>query len=78
MFFVSGVFFQISSLDPSIQSLLYLNPMAYIIDAYRGVIMLGVIPDISSLGYIVVLSLVMLAAGLSLHFRFDRVYPKYV
>jgi lipopolysaccharide transport system permease protein len=78
MFFVSGVFFQISSLDPSIQSLLYLNPMAYIIDAYRGVIMLGVMPDISSLVYIVILSLVMLAAGVLLHIRFDRIYPKYV
>ena len=46
MLFVSGVFWDVRSIDEPLQSLiLTFNPMAFLIDAYRTVLMEGAAPD---------------------------------
>lgn len=76
LFFMSGIFFDVGSLDPDMQFWLYLNPMAGIIESYRHVLIEGVWPTWGLLGGIVAASLAMLAGAAWLFSRFDRLYPK--
>jgi lipopolysaccharide transport system permease protein len=78
MFYMSGIFFDISRLDPDIQRWLYLNPMATIIQQMRAVVLHSRIPDWASLGWVAVAALVLIALGLFLLVRFNRKLPHYV
>jgi len=78
LFFLSGVFFDISSASPEIKSYLYLNPMVLIIENYRKVLLDGVWPDWSMLGTVLSISLGGLALGWYLLRRFDRTYVKVI
>lgn len=50
LLFGSGVFFPISTLPSAIQSWLWLNPLAVVIEQLRGVVLFGVLPDWSVWG----------------------------
>lgn len=78
LFFMSGIFFDISSASPEIKTYLYLNPMVGIIDNYRLVLLDGVWPDWSLLARVFSLSLLGLALGWYLLRRFDRTYVKVI
>lgn len=78
MFFVSGIFFDISSLPEGTGKLLSLNPMAVLIDSYRSVLLKGVPPDWSGLAAVVLLSAAGTWAAYRLLNHFDREYPKLV
>ena len=78
LFFISGIFFDLSHMPERVQTVLGLNPVALIIDAYRGVILRGEIPGINAMVYVFAFSLVFGTIGLSILNRFDRVYPKIV
>jgi len=76
LFFLSGVFFDFSSVSPEIKFYLNLNPMLGIIDSYRDVLIYGRWPDWVLVGNISLLSLVLLVLGYYMLIKFDRVYPK--
>jgi lipopolysaccharide transport system permease protein len=76
LFFCSGIFFDISRLEPSIRDIFYLNPMARMIDINREIIINGVPPDFSNISYIFIFGIFFLVVGLFIHHRFDRRYPK--
>lgn len=78
LFFLSGVFFDISSASPEIKSYLYLNPMVLIIENFRTVLLNGVWPDWRLLGSILSMSLCVLVLGWYLLRRFDRTYVKVI
>ena len=78
LFFMSGIFFDISSASPELKTYLYLNPMAGIIDNYRAVLLDGVWPDWPMLGTVFSVSLPGLALGGYLLRRFDRTYIKVI
>jgi lipopolysaccharide transport system permease protein len=78
LFFMSGIFFDISSASPEIKTYLYLNPMVGIIDNYRMVLLDGVWPDWFLLGTVFSISLVGIALGWYLLRRFDRTYAKVI
>jgi len=78
LFFLSGVFFDISSVSPEMKVYLYLNPMAGIIENYRSVLLEGAWPDWFFLGKVLVASLVGIAVGWNLLQRFDRTYAKVI
>lgn len=61
MLFVSGIFWDINSIanQEAVQWLLWLNPMAFLVDGYRQALMYGASP---SGGHLVVLMVVSLAA----------------
>ena len=78
LFFLSGIFFDFSSVAPEVKSYLNINPMLGIIEAYRTVLVAGNWPDWSLLGYVFIASLVFLALAWYLLDRYDRVYPKII
>ena len=78
LLFMSGIFYDISRLPESIQSYLWLNPMAVMINMYRRLLLEGLSPDWLHLMPVVLFSMAaMMVAGLILR-RFDRVYPKII
>ncbi|MDB4575814.1 ABC transporter permease [bacterium] len=78
LFFLSGIFFDFSSVSLEAQRLLHLNPMLGLIESYRSVLVSGVWPDWHIVGYILIMSVVFLIIGWYLLHRYDRVYPKIV
>jgi lipopolysaccharide transport system permease protein len=77
MFFGSGIFFDIESVVlPEHRGILYLNPMAGLIDAYRDILIQGQWPDWAYLMKVFLASLLLLAASTALVRRFDHIYPR--
>ena len=76
LMFVSGVFFSIDSLNEPIRSLLYLNPVAVLLDAYRTVLLDSNWPSWSALANILVLSCLISSLALWILMALDRRYPK--
>ena len=76
LMFVSGVFFDIDGLSGTIRTVLYLNPMAVLIDSYREVLLLGSWPGMAGLIYVLSFSIVFAVISWWLLVRFDRRYPK--
>lgn len=75
MFFLSGVFFEISQLPPDVQDYFLLNPMAMLIDQGRQVLLYQATPDWILLAGIAIVSLFLAAIGSWLLARYDRDYP---
>lgn len=76
MFFLSGIFFDTSAVTGILGSLLDLNPMVHVIDAYRAVLLDHGWPAWSALAVVAGFSLVGLFLGLSLLRRYDKLYPR--
>jgi len=76
LFFMSGVFFDISKLSADVQFYFYLNPMAALIGQYHKVLLSGSWPDWSMLAEVALISVCLLALSLYILHKFDRVYPK--
>ncbi|MCU7842305.1 MAG: ABC transporter permease [Candidatus Thiodiazotropha sp. (ex Monitilora ramsayi)] len=77
LFFLSGIFFDISSISRVNADLLYLNPMAGLIDQYRNILLNGR-ADISMLVYPACASVILLIFAYLLLRHFDRQYPKVI
>ncbi len=78
LFFLSGVFFNVSDLGEPVRSWLFWVPTVLLIDAYRGVFLHGVWPDSIGIFKVFVSSLVIFICGLGLLLRFDKYYPRVV
>jgi len=76
MFFLSGIFFDISKAPESMMPYLYMNPMVSLIDAYRDVLLKGVWPDWGGLFLVGCFSGLLSLIAFYLLRRFDRHYPK--
>ena len=78
IFFLSGIFFDISRLPDSVQGYFWLNPMALLVTMYRKLLLDGVPPDLEQLLLITSSSLAILVLAVWLFRRFDRIYPKII
>ncbi|MGR9107216.1 MAG: ABC transporter permease [Gammaproteobacteria bacterium] len=76
LFFMSGVFFDINTVREPIQTYLFLNPMAVLINEYRAILLSGAWPDFLLLGGITMLSCILGALALYLLKRMDHKYGK--
>ena len=76
LFFLSGVFFDISSLSEPYASWLRLNPIATVIDELRKVLMWEESPAWDHLLTISAVSLVLITAGLAMMRRNESRYAK--
>jgi len=76
LFFMSGIFFDITERDPAMQDLLLLNPVARWIVNFRGLVLEGQIPSWSDMAIIAAVGLVTLVIGLTLTTKFDRTIAK--
>lgn len=74
--FLSGVFYPIDWIPEAHQSTFRLNPMAGLIIEYRKAMLYAQSPDLVYLAYVGAGSAALLAVGLWLLNRFDRVYPR--
>lgn len=78
LFFVSGIFFDITTVPAGVRFYLHWNPMAGLIENYRAVLLKGAWPDWSLLALIAAFSVVGLLASAWVLHRFDRKYAKVV
>lgn len=78
MMFMSGIFFDAKSLSGAASTLFRLNPMVPLIEAHRAVLLHNAWPHWGELGYVVLVSLPMLAGALLMLRHFERQYPKLI
>jgi lipopolysaccharide transport system permease protein len=78
LFFLSGVFFDISIVNDNIARFLMLNPMTLIIDSYRHVLVYGNSPDFPKLFALAAFCFVMLLGGIWFLNKFSYEYPKII
>ena len=77
MFFASGIFYSIDNVVlPEHRYIIFLNPMAGMIEFYRDILIYDQWPDWAYLVKVVVFSLVVLYLGLFIINRFDKKYPR--
>lgn len=76
LFFVSGVFYAIDSVPVEYRFYLRLNPIASLIEAYRGILLAGELPAWEPLAWISIASVVAWCAGYAAIRRYDCQYPK--
>ena len=76
LFFLSGVFFDISDAPEDIQHYLYLNPMVALIESYRTILIDDHYPDWNILGVLSVISIVVFMAGLILMRKYSGRFVK--
>lgn len=78
LIFLSGVFYQIEQVPEAYRSYFYLNPLAHLIEAFRDVMLFGQMPDFRALLVIGLLSALICTAGLYIHWRYNRVFARYL
>lgn len=76
LIFLSGVFYNVSTLSPRIRMLISLNPIAVMIEQYRVILLHGQWPNLQALVPALVESIIFLAIGWLLINKFDRYFPK--
>lgn len=76
LFFLSGIFFSGDTIPEQYQFYFYLNPMAFLIESYRNILLDNRWPDWQGLGWIILASLAGIYMGQRLLTRFDRTYPR--
>ncbi|MEE4190799.1 MAG: ABC transporter permease [Halieaceae bacterium] len=78
MFFMSGIFFDLDSVTGPLRTVLYFNPMAIMLSAWRDLLLEASLPDLAGLTYVLGFGLVLVAVGAWLLNRFDLRYPRLV
>ena len=63
LFFVTPIFYDMASIPERYRSLLTLNPMVHLLDAYRAILIHGEWPDLASLGSLAGGSVLLLVIG---------------
>lgn len=76
VFFLSGIFFDISIAPEPYRQILHLNPLAILIDAYRSVFLDGIPPDWNAIAVVAVFSVFLVLLAYKLISKWDREYPK--
>ncbi len=74
--YMSGIFYSVDRLAPEVQTLFFLNPIAFLLDAARKIILYDQVPDLGRLVLIIILSSLVLAVGAVLLRRFRGTYVK--
>lgn len=78
LFFLSGIFFDVSELGEPVKTWLLWNPVLILIDGYRSVLLYQQGLDPLLLLKIFGISMLFLVCGLSMIIRLDRYYPRVV
>ncbi len=78
MMFCSGIFFDIGSYSPDVQSWFWLNPMAVLLDQYRAILLFARPPDFAWCGTVIASCLACLATLSFLYQRYDHALTRRV
>ncbi|MBM3616931.1 MAG: ABC transporter permease [Alphaproteobacteria bacterium] len=76
--FVSGIFFDGDHIPEHLKSWFFANPMAALIEAYRDILIDGVLPDWGHLSYVALFGLLLLLVGKRLLAKAEFLYPRVV
>ena len=77
-FYVTPILYKAEQVPKNLRFILKLNPMAYIIDAYRDIFYYGVMPDISSLLLCFLVSIIVMMLGYKVFERLQRGFAEEV
>jgi lipopolysaccharide transport system permease protein len=64
LLFVSPVFYPVSSVPEALQSLFYINPITWIVEQMRSLVLWGVLPDVPGLVIYVIVAFLVAWLGL--------------
>lgn len=78
LFFLSGIFYSVDRIPPEYRDYFFLNPMAVLIDSYRGILMHAQWPPFGRLLGVLVLAVLINALAWWVLRTCDRLYPKLV
>ncbi|RME60797.1 ABC transporter permease [Candidatus Parcubacteria bacterium] len=78
LFFLSGIFFDVSSVSSDLKIYLYFNPMLGLIEAYRDILLNNQLPDFQVISLTILFSTLLIGIALSIFRKFDRVYAKII
>lgn len=78
LWFLSGIFFDPQNISEAKRELFFLNPMARLINDYRGVLMHQRWPELMPLMWISILSVLMIFLATGFIKRRDTLYPRIV
>lgn len=68
-YYVTPIFYRLDTVPEDYRNILALNPMVYVVEAYRAVLMEGEAPHWFSLSILLIVSLVLLIAGYAIFRR---------
>lgn len=77
-FYVTPILYKAEQVPESLRFILKLNPMAYIIDAYRDVFYYGVMPNIGSLLLVMLVSILIMLLGYKTFDKLQRGFAEEV
>ena len=77
-FYVTPILYKAEQVPKNLRFILKLNTMAYIIDAYRDIFYYGVMPDISSLLLVFLVSIIVMMLGYKVFERLQRGFAEEV
>lgn len=78
LFFLSGIFYTLDSIDESIRAYFSLNPAFTLIESYRAVLVYHQLPALSNIIYIAGTSVLALLIAIFILRRYDRIYPRLI
>jgi ABC-type polysaccharide/polyol phosphate export permease len=78
LFFLTPIMYDFSIVPAKFQILLKLNPMTHLINAYRNGLFYRIWPDWDNLGYVLVLSLILVFLGAQAFERHREVFAEYL
>lgn len=76
MMFLSGIFYSLDSIPGAFGKLLSLNPMGLLIQSYRKILLHHESLSLASVGYILIICVVLWVIGLFILCKFNKFYPK--
>ena len=78
LFFLSGIFYDLSRMPAEIREYFVYNPVAVFIDSYRAVMLKSTPPDWSLIGLVAAITLVLFCIVILVYRRVDRVFPRVI
>jgi len=78
LFFMSGIFYTLESIDESIRIYFSLNPAFVLIECYRDVLVHHQLPALGGMVYISLISIIVLISAIVILRRYDRIYPRLI
>ncbi len=76
LIFLSGVFYDTSTLSPRLRNIINLNPVAVLVEQFRGILLNGKWPVFQPLGFAFFESIIFIAIGWFLIHKYNRYFPK--
>lgn len=77
-FYVTPILYKAEQVPEKLRFILKLNPMAYVINAYRDIFYYGVMPDVGSLMVVLVLSVLLALIGYKIFDKLQRGFAEEV